>query len=57
MDNRMKKKLNCEAIGQVMVLSDLFIEDNSTFSEVRKAILCEETDLVLEAICKKNFNN
>ena len=39
---------------QVMVLSDLFTEDNPTFSEVRKAIVCEETDLVLEAICKKN---
>lgn len=49
-----KKKLNYKAIGQVIVLSDLFIEDNPTFSEVRKAIVCEETDPVLEATCKKN---
>lgn len=48
-----KKKLNYEAIGQVNVYSDLFTEDNPTFSEVRKAIACEETDPVLEATCKK----
>ena len=48
-----KKKLNYEAIGQVLVYSDLFIEDNPIFSEVRKAIVCEETDPVLEATCKK----
>ena len=49
-----KEKLNYEAIGQVIVLSDLFIEDNQGFSEVKKAIACKETDPVLEATCKKN---
>jgi len=49
-----KKKLNYEAIGQVKVYSDLFTEDNPTFSEVRKAIVCEETEPVLEATCEKN---
>lgn len=49
-----KGKLNYEAIGQVMVYSDLFVEDNPTFSEVKKGVACEETDRLLEATCKKN---
>jgi len=49
-----KGKLTYEAIGQVVVYSELLIKDNSTFSKVKKAIVCEETDPLLEGVCKTN---
>jgi hypothetical protein len=48
-----KQKLNPEAIRQIMEYYDLFIEDNPTF-EVRKAIVCEETNHEHESTCKEN---
>jgi len=47
-----KKKLNFEAIGQVNVLSHLFSKDYPQFS-VRKAIVCEEGDPLIEDYCKE----
>ena len=47
-----KKKLNYEAVGQVNVLSYLFSRDCPQFS-IRKAIVCEESDALIEEYCKK----
>ena len=47
-----KKKLNYEAVGQVNVLSYLFSRDCSQFL-TRKAIVCEESDPLIEEYCKK----
>ena len=47
-----KKKLNFEAIGQVNVLSHLFSKDYPQFY-VRKAIVCEEKDPLIEDYCKE----
>lgn len=48
-----KRNLNLGAIRQIMGYYDLFIEDNPIF-EVRKAIVCEETNLKHESTCKEN---
>ncbi|MHC1611386.1 MAG: hypothetical protein ACXQTW_07345, partial [Candidatus Methanospirareceae archaeon] len=48
-----KQKLNPEPIRQIMGYYDLFIEDYPTF-EVRKAIVCEETNPKYERICREN---
>ncbi|RLI76236.1 hypothetical protein DRP05_13270 [Archaeoglobales archaeon] len=47
-----KEKLNYEAIGQVGVYSCLFSKDYPQFT-VKKAILCEESDPLLESCCKE----
>jgi len=47
-----KKKLNYEAVGQVNVLSYLFSRDCPQFP-TRKAIVCEESDTLIEEYCKK----
>jgi len=47
-----KKKLNYEAIGQVNVLSYLFSNDYPQFS-VKKAIVCEESDPLIEDYCEE----
>jgi len=49
-----KRKLNYEAVGQVNVLSYHFSRDYPHFS-VRKAIVCEESDPLIEEYCEK-FN-
>jgi len=49
-----KKRLNYEAVGQVNVLSYLFSRDYPQFS-IKKAIVCEETDPLIESFCKE-FN-
>jgi len=48
-----KRKLNCEAIGQIITYSDLFSLDWPGL-KIRRAIICEESDFLLENICKKN---
>jgi len=48
-----KRKLNPEAIRQIMEYYDLFIEDNPIF-KVWKAIVCEETNPTHESTCREN---
>lgn len=48
-----KQKLNLEAIRQIMEYYDLFTEDNPIY-EVRKAIVCEETNPTHESTCREN---
>ncbi len=47
-----KSKLNYEAVGQVNVYSYLFSKDYPQFS-VKKAIICEESDPLIENYCKE----
>ena len=48
-----KKKLNYEAIGQVLVYNDLLKEDYLGLGEIKKGIACFEGDERLEPTCKK----
>ena len=48
-----KQKSTPEAIRQIMEYYDLFIEDNPIF-EVRKAIVCEDTNPKHESTCREN---
>ena len=46
-----KEKLNYEAIGQVLTYSYLFSIDYPQF-KIKKAIICQENDPLLEEVCK-----
>lgn len=49
-----KVKLNPEAIGQVLVFSELYKRFNKLYGEdIKRWIVCEQTEEILEKLCMK----
>lgn len=49
-----KSVLNYKAIGQVLTYSFLFSQDYPTQKPIKKAIVCEKIDQLLESACEEN---
>ena len=49
----LKDELDHKALGQVLVYKDLFLEDYTNYSNVKKGIVCNESSPLIEPVCKK----
>ena len=48
-----KQKLSAEALGQILIYDYLFRDDNPDIKVMGLGIICEETDEIIEKVCRK----